>query len=188
MHPAFALKDAQGQPATDVHGASDAKTCGQCHDTAFILKYNTHRQHGQKISCFQCHLRGGIEGVKPEDFDEQGLFRRQLIPPTCEACGQCHGMVHRDKQFFEIPPGLLKGEEIGPFGRTLQTGEVFSPQTVMFSHINLQDKHALDYPWDVHAERGVHCTACHFPSNSPARPDLSTRKGPTHLFEGSPDP
>ncbi len=182
IHPPFALKDAQGQAAIDVHGASDVKTCAQCHDTAFILKHNTHRRLGQEITCFQCHLQGGIEGVKPEDYDEQGLFRKQMIPPTCNACGKCHGMVHKDKEFFEIPPAILKGEETGPFGRTLQTGEVFSPQVVTFSHINLKDRHELDSPWDVHAERGLHCTACHFPSNSPSRPDLSTRKGPEHLL------
>ncbi|NOZ00732.1 MAG: hypothetical protein GXP54_02440 [Deltaproteobacteria bacterium] len=182
IHPAFALKDWAGNTVFDeAAGVSDMTTCGQCHDTAYIQAHNTHKEHGQDVSCFQCHLKGGLEGLEPEDFNGQGLLKKPMTPPDCNTCGQCHGMVHQDKKFLEIGPEILEGKEVGPFGRTLQTGEIFSPQIITFSHIDLKDKYKLDYPWDIHAERGVHCTACHFPANDPARPDLTTRKGPKHL-------
>jgi thiosulfate reductase cytochrome b subunit len=47
--------------------------------------------------------------------------------------------------------------------------------------LNLRGKQRLAYPWDAHPARGVHCTDCHFPRNSPARADLARRLGPQHL-------
>ncbi len=182
LHPAFTLRDANGNQVTgDLEAVSDIETCGQCHDTQFISRHNLHAELGQDISCFQCHLSGGVDSIKPSDFDEQGLLHRQLRPPECTACGQCHGVVHKDKRFFEYGPELLEGREVGPYSRTLMTGEVFSPQLVADSHVNVAGKESLSYPWDVHAGRGLHCVSCHYPPNDPAKSSLREEARPAHL-------
>ncbi len=183
LHPAFVLRDAGGAPVTGeaIERVSDIETCGQCHDTGFIAAHSTHGAAGVTVSCFQCHLEGGLEGVSGADFDAQGRLDRQMTPPDCTVCGRCHGVVHKDKAFFEYRPGVLRGEEPGPYWRTLATGEIFSPQLLSFSHVNLEGKSGLAYPWDVHAARGVHCISCHYPSNDPARAGLLEKPGPSHL-------
>lgn len=168
IHPPFALLDHQGNPVDDPMGDFDVeRSCGQCHDSEFILQNNTHRRHGVEISCLQCHMPGGADSIAPSDLDEEGLLTRPMTAPGCDVCGDCHGVVHRDEQFLEFYPDLMHGQMQSPYGRTLATGEVFSPQQLTFSHIDLRDKDHLDHPWDVHAARGLHCATCHFPSNSP---------------------
>ncbi len=183
MHPPFELRDQTGAVLT-VENASAAteESCSSCHDTDYILANNSHRERGVKIACLQCHLPGGTASLDAKDFDAEGRLTRPMTPPTCDSCGECHGQVHKDKAFLEIDPAILRGEIPGRFGNSLQTGEIFSPQMVSASFLNLADKADLVHPWDVHAARGVHCVSCHFPPNDPARADLMPRAGPVHLI------
>ena len=99
-----------------------------------------------------------------EAFDENG----ELLPaflniqdPDNESCGQCHGTVHMDQD-----PLVLSGcEDTG--WETATTGMVFSPQRLSDSGVNLEDKAGLNRPWDIHMERLVECTDCHFSLNNP---------------------
>jgi thiosulfate reductase cytochrome b subunit len=181
IHPPFALLDERGNVVTDPAGdVSTAKTCGECHDTDYIAAHSTHLERGVEVTCFDCHLPGGLEGVGPGDFDADGLLTRPMRAPGCDVCGKCHGLVHRDEQYFELPDDLLMGEEQSPYGRTLMTGEVFSPQDLAFSHVDLRGRDGLSHPWDVHAASGVHCATCHYPANSPFAAG-STRSDLAHL-------
>ena len=63
MHPAYALLDADGNPVAQSGKPADlTKTCGQCHDTAFITTHATHQKaekipgfEGMTASCYLCH-------------------------------------------------------------------------------------------------------------------------------------
>ncbi len=63
MHPTYALLDADGNPVVQSGKPADlTKTCGQCHDTAFITSHATHQKaekiagfEGMTASCYLCH-------------------------------------------------------------------------------------------------------------------------------------
>ncbi len=63
MHPTYALLDADGNPVIQSGKPADLmKTCGQCHDTAFITSHATHKKaekipgfEGMTASCYLCH-------------------------------------------------------------------------------------------------------------------------------------
>ncbi len=95
--------------------------------------------------------------------------------PTDANCGQCHGTVHSDGQM----PLVLTDGESG--WETLLRGQVFSPQRISSSGLSLEDKSTLTRPWDVHAERLVGCTDCHYALNNPVFDTQPDRTGPDHL-------
>jgi len=64
---------------------------------------------------------------------------------------------------------------------TESKGQIFSPQIVAVSAINLQDKESRTYPWDVHAARLLECTNCHHSLNNPVSFAEAERSKPGHL-------
>jgi thiosulfate reductase cytochrome b subunit len=97
-------------------------------------------------------------------FDEAGDLLPAFLSiqdPDNQNCGQCHGTVHDEPQ-----PLVLTGcEQTG--WETTTTGMVFSAQRISDSGMNLDNKAALTRSWDVHMERLVECTDCHFSLNNP---------------------
>ncbi len=53
------------------------------------------------------------------------------------------------------------------YHQTATTGQVFAGQKISLSGVNLQDKKELNRSWDIHAERGLKCTDCHYSLNNP---------------------
>jgi thiosulfate reductase cytochrome b subunit len=96
--------------------------------------------------------------------------------PTNENCGQCHGLVHDD---LEEP--LVSGGCVPERTRTVTTGQIISGQKLSDSGINLVDKDRLARSWDVHAERLVGCTDCHFALNNPIYYQEDDASRPDHL-------
>jgi hypothetical protein len=95
----------------------------------------------------------------PEGYAPQKTLGIQR--PRSTHCGQCHGTVHFGSQPLTLDLG-------NAHGWTASTGEVFSPQRLSASGLNLADKGKLTRPWDIHAERLLHCTDCHRSSTNPA--------------------
>jgi len=98
-------------------------------------------------------------------FEADGALKAEYVniqDPTNEACGQCHGLVHTDLD----TPLVLTGCD-PQVSRTAATGQVISPQRISDSGMNLAAKDTLTRSWDIHAERGVECTDCHFALNNP---------------------
>jgi len=91
--------------------------------------------------------------------------------PDNNNCAQCHGLVHTDLK----TPLILTGCSLDNW-QTATTGQVISPQKVSLSGVNLSDKSERIYSWDIHAERGLKCTDCHFSLNNPAtyQPDAES--------------
>ncbi len=78
-----------------------------------------------------------------------------------ENCGLCHGLTDRGEQPLRLDLSLRQWS-------TATEGQVFSPQRICESAVNLRDKEHLTRAWDVHAERLLECASCHFSINNPA--------------------
>ena len=89
----------------------------------------------------------------------------QLAPPSNEACGACHGIVSRHGP--SLADWLTRPQ------LTERTGQIFSPDRVGNSHLNLKDRDLATRAWDVHAERLVNCSDCHFAQNDPRSRSIS---------------
>lgn len=97
--------------------------------------------------------------------------------PTNENCGQCHGLVHDDVEDPLVTSGCSPEK-----WSTITTGQIVSPQKMSDSGMNLADKQELDRAWDVHAERLLVCTDCHYSLNNPLYYKESDRTQPDHLL------
>lgn len=90
---------------------------------------------------------------------ELAQAQTMIQDPTNSNCGQCHGLVHTTN---DTPVVLQQCD-----WRTATTGEIFSPQRLNETGMNLQGKENLSRAWDVHAERVVDCVDCHASLNNP---------------------
>jgi thiosulfate reductase cytochrome b subunit len=109
-------------------------------------------------------------------FTRDGELASEFVniqDPTNENCAQCHGVVHADVK----APLVLAGCT----WETATTGQVITAQKISASGMNVADKDALTRAWDVHAERGLKCTDCHFSLNNPAQYQAAADSRPEHL-------
>jgi thiosulfate reductase cytochrome b subunit len=112
----------------------------------------------------------------PSAFDGDGKLRDGKVTvqdPTNENCAQCHTMAHTEEG-----PLVLEACDAA----NAPTGEVISGQRISDSGMNIQDKETLARSWDVHAERELQCTDCHFSLNNPTRQLEVSGENPTHLI------
>ncbi len=122
------------------------------------------------------------EGLRynPEAFDEHSDLKSEFVSiqdPANENCGLCHGLVHDDVE----TPLVLSGCTPDRW-RTITTGQIISPQKLSDSGMNLANKDELDRSWDIHAERLLQCTDCHYALNNPAYYLESESTRPEHLL------
>lgn len=183
LHPPIPLRDAQGTPiAARALDFDTDRSCGGCHDTAFIRAHDAHARRGDTIDCLACHLAGGKAAALALPRDAASSVSLPMAPPSSENCGQCHGLVHMGEAYLELPDSLRRGTQPGALMQTLRTGEIFADQSLAASLLNLQGKAALDRPWDLHAARGLQCASCHFAANNP-KMALVTKRELAHLRE-----
>ena len=112
---------------------------------------------------------------QPEAFGDDGKLLPafvQIQDPTNANCATCHGVVHTDTK----QPLTLTACDM-----TATTGQVISPQLISLSGVNLADKASLARPWDVHAERSLKCTDCHYALNNPVHAQEAAGVQPDHL-------
>jgi hypothetical protein len=109
-------------------------------------------------------------------FDSDGSVppsRLGIAAPTDETCGTCHGIVSRSQPTLQAWRAQM--------GRASATGAVYSPRRVSDSVMNLASRTSLTRPWDVHAERLLQCSDCHFSPNDPGAALAGTELAPGHL-------
>ncbi|MBN1605411.1 MAG: hypothetical protein JW940_02200 [Polyangiaceae bacterium] len=99
--------------------------------------------------------------------------RLRIAAPTSETCGTCHGVVSRTGPTLEAWRRQM--------GRASATGTVFSPSRVSDSVMNVARRTRLARPWDVHAERLLQCSDCHFSPNDPGAALANAELGPGYL-------
>jgi thiosulfate reductase cytochrome b subunit/cytochrome c553 len=125
-------------------------------------------------------LRTTTEWVYNEKaFDANGELLAdyvQLQEPTNANCASCHGEIHEDA----TTPLTLDACDATQT-QTATTGQVVSSQKISESGINLADKADMPYAWDIHAERALKCTDCHYSLNNPAHSLDEKAANPEHL-------
>lgn len=115
----------------------------------------------------------------PAAFDENGELTRPFVTlqdPTNANCAQCHGVVHTDPD----TPLVIVGADVDQW-QTATTGQVLASQKISESGLNLADKDSLTRSWDIHLERGLNCTDCHYSLNNPALAQTTAKDQPEHL-------
>jgi len=114
-----------------------------------------------------------------EAFDANNNISQEQIElrdPTDANCAQCHGLVHIDSQ----TPLALEGCSPQQWS-TITTGQIVSPFRIADSGMNISSKEDLTRSWDVHSERLVECTDCHYSLNNPVYYQESDESQPEHL-------
>jgi thiosulfate reductase cytochrome b subunit len=115
----------------------------------------------------------------PDAFGEDGKFKSASIgiqDPTNSNCAACHGEVHPETD----EPLTYTACDLN-YPQTATTGQVVSSQRINESGVNLANKNELDRSWDVHAERQLQCTDCHYALNNPAHISEIQNSNPEHL-------
>jgi thiosulfate reductase cytochrome b subunit len=115
----------------------------------------------------------------PDAFDEDGKLKSDFVKiqdPANSNCAACHGEVHTETD----RPLTLTACDLN-FPQTATTGQVIAPQKIADSGVNLSGKNELNRSWDIHAERQLGCTDCHYALNNPAHADEAQKAEPEHL-------
>jgi len=121
---------------------------------------------------------GGDYRWNAEAFEADGTLKAEFVAlqdPSSVQCGQCHGLTHSSAQI----PLTVNDEAF--YATTATTGQVISPQRLSLSALNLADKGDLSRSWDVHAERVLSCTECHYSLNNPVYYREDEASQPDHL-------
>jgi len=100
-------------------------------------------------------------------FNADGTVKSEVLnlsDPPLENCAQCHGFSARKAS--SIQPiqhaDIMRGtEKAGWIYNGSKISETLSPR--------IADREKMDYPWDVHAAKGLGCIDCHFSPNNPGR-------------------
>ena len=112
-------------------------------------------------------------------FDENGNLKERYVliqDPSNANCAACHGEVHPESQ----EPLTLNACDLD-YPQTATTGQVIAAQKINASGVNLADKRDINRSWDIHAERQLQCTDCHFALNNPAHALEIQGENPDHL-------
>jgi thiosulfate reductase cytochrome b subunit len=116
----------------------------------------------------------------PDAFDQNNELKSEYIniqDPTNENCGLCHGLVHDNVEDPLVMAGCSPER-----WKTITTGQIISPQRLSASGMNLADKETLSRSWDIHAERLLNCTDCHYSLNNPLYYQETSSMRPGHLM------
>jgi len=185
LHPAFPLLDQESRLV--VHSGepySGMKTCGECHDTAFIAGSSDHAAAGvfgdDEPDCLVCHSDASDNGSwGPESFNPDGSLVAGALAirkPRDENCAHCHGVVSNN-----LDEPLTIGDDPERRGMTDLTGQIISPQKISNSGLNIAGKENLTHAFDVHADRVVGCVNCHYSLNNPVYFQQRRESRPPHL-------
>lgn len=124
--------------------------------------------------------KGNTFQWNPAAFTDEGELAADFIPiqdPTNDNCGLCHGLVHDNVE----DPLVMTGCSPERWS-TITTGQIISPQKLSDSGMNLANKDNLTRSWDVHAERLLKCTDCHYSLNNPLYYEETNNTRPEHLI------
>jgi len=106
-------------------------------------------------------------------LDKAHIF---IQDPTPDNCGACHGAVHTGAD--PLTPGQITKAD----WQTQRTGQVVTGQRIKDTGLNVAGKGDLTRSFDIHAERNVACTDCHYAVNNPIYYQPPAGSSPDHLI------
>ncbi len=112
-------------------------------------------------------------------FQEDGELQTEFITvqdPQANNCGLCHGLVHDTLEEPLVTAGCIPER-----WTTETTGQIISPQRLKDTGMNIENKDELDRAWDIHSERLLSCTDCHYSLNNPVYYVEDDDRRPEHL-------
>ena len=181
-HDEFEILDINGDLIVDSENQiSFTATCSECHELEEDEFIDAHKYHKNinltevsdirlsllhngpilpseetgDMNCFLCHTE--VQPVFDENtIDDEGIYYPVFIKPTQNQCGNCHGVVETSKN------GIFYFPNAEHSSKTELTGEVYSYQRISDSDMNITNRDNINRSWDIHAERMVECTDCHY--------------------------
>jgi Ni/Fe-hydrogenase b-type cytochrome subunit len=115
----------------------------------------------------------------PDVFTDGGKLKvgvMNIRSPGTDKCGQCHGQVSGDAG---EPLELAADPAARRF--TERTGQIVAPHPVNASGLNIAVEEGRDHPLDIHANRAMECTNCHYSLNNPVYYRDNSEQRPEHL-------
>lgn len=100
-------------------------------------------------------------------FNPDGTVKAEalgLSDPTLENCAQCHGFTAKNATVIQAiqHADIMRGtEKAGWIYNGAKISDTVTP--------NIVGREQMDFPWDVHAAKGLICIDCHFSPNNPGR-------------------
>jgi hypothetical protein len=100
-------------------------------------------------------------------FNPDGTVKAEalgLSDPTLENCAQCHGFTAKNTTVIQPiqHADIMRGtEKAGWIYNGAKISDTVTP--------NIVGREQMDFPWDVHAAKGLICIDCHFSPNNPGR-------------------
>lgn len=116
-------------------------------------------------------------------FNDDGTVRSDVIrvqDPADMNCAQCHGIAHTQTDRPLVLTTDMLTSDLSAW-KTLTTGQVFASQRIANSGVNVANKSTLRRSFDIHAERVVGCTNCHYALNNPVYFTEAAITRPDHL-------
>lgn len=148
--------------------------------TAFIQEGNFGNANTATLLGLNVVEYNGTEWAwNPEAFTENSKLKSEIVKiqdPTNKNCAACHGEVHTDT----TEPLTYTACDLD-YPQTATTGQVVAAQKISASGINLSGKDDLTRSWDIHAERQLQCTDCHYSLNNPSHAFEAQGDNPEHL-------
>lgn len=202
----------EGEALTGLPASKSDPETAILNDDGSISTWDWEQSGTMEMNCFLCHLESpnnearvsaiqsgefgnantatllGLDIVNKsgdgwawnvEAFNEHGEIKSATLrvqDPTNANCAACHGEVHTDDT-----PLTLSACDLD-YTQTATTGQVISAQRINQSGINLSGKNDLTRSWDIHAQRQLECTDCHFSPNNPAHVLETQGSNPSHLL------
>jgi thiosulfate reductase cytochrome b subunit/Zn-finger protein len=157
-HPEILIRDKNGALSPNKEDLNFVKSCGICHSVKEIMKKRRHKTKEIIENCGSCHVEDFFLSKRRKN--KVKTLNRQ---PILRDCQKCHGIISTGKMQPEIPSGFFKRpNKEKDFSYTSNTGAIFAPQNMSDGFINIKDKKSKNIPWDIHAQRQLICTSCHF--------------------------
>ena len=201
-----------GETLTDLAPSKTNPETAILNENGTVSTWNWDESGTMEMNCFLCHLEtpnneARVEAIQsgefgnantatlfglniveqtaegwaynPTAFNENGEIQNVTLgiqDPTNSNCAACHGEVHATEDPLTFTACDLD------YPHTATTGQVVSGQRINASGVNLSNKNDLNRSWDIHAERQLQCTDCHYSLNNPAHASELQSNNPGHLI------
>lgn len=115
----------------------------------------------------------------PAAFSADGKLTLEFVrlqDPTNQNCATCHGEIHTDNQIPLQYSGCSLDQP-----QTATTGQIVAAQKISASGMNISGKSDLNRAFDIHAERALKCTDCHYSLNNPSQFQRQAADTPAYI-------